>query len=185
MGRTVRRIGFLAMAVAGFSVVSAGVGAAQVYPPTADCGVQLSASSVGPGGAITVSGSDAPPGAPLSIVFESTPVVIATTTADASGRFTVQTTIPADAAPGQHTIRVAGATACQAQVFVPGGNTRAAGPARARGSGSLAYTGWSALTIAVAGLVSVTVGLLLVTTVRRRAGVSNHPRAVLAWRPRD
>jgi hypothetical protein len=185
MSRTVRRLGFLAIAIGVFAVAGAGVAAAQVYPPTAGCGVQLSASSIGPGGAITISGTDAPPGAPLTLVFESTPVVIGTTTADASGNFVVQTTIPADAAPGRHTIRVEGATGCAAEVFVPGGNS-AAGPARARTSGSLAFTGWNAMTILVAGLVALTVGVLLVTAQRRRAGVlSRSPApAPLVGRPR-
>jgi hyaluronoglucosaminidase len=186
----VLRVGGGVLAVAlgtaglGGAVLASGA-EAQVYPPAENCGVQLSASSVGPGGAITISGSQAPPGATLTIVFESDPVVIATTTADASGRFTVQATIPANATPGRHTIRVEGATGCSAEVFVPGPSA-AAGPARARPSGSLAFTGWSALTYAVIGLISLTVGLLLVAADRRaRTYKRPHAAPAVVWRPRD
>ncbi len=184
LARTLRLVGGLvAIAVGGVAV--AGAAAAQVYPPATECGVQLSASSVGPGGAITVSGSQALPGATLTVVFESTPVVIATATADASGRFTVQTTIPVDATPGRHTIRVEGVSGCAAEVFVPGPTGGAAGPARARVSGSLAYTGFSALTLALAGLVSLTLGVLFLAAERRRTGAFPDPPTPLVWRPRD
>ena len=183
LARTLRiTVALAAIAVGG--VALAGAAAAQVYPPATECGVQLSASAVGPGGVITVSGSQAPPNAPLSVVFESTPVVIATTTADASGHFTIQTTIPADATPGQHTIRVEGVTGCSAQVFVPGGTAGAAGPARARASGSLAYTGWSALTIGLVGLVSLTVGGLLVAAERRSRTLRLEPSVARVRHPR-
>lgn len=57
----------LLVGVAVTFLMTTGVAGAQVYPPAAECGTQVSVSSVGPGGAITVSGSNATPGATLTI----------------------------------------------------------------------------------------------------------------------
>jgi hypothetical protein len=49
---------------------------------------------VEPGQAVTVSGSGYPPNTPLEVLLLSDPVLLGTTTTDASGRFAVVVTIP-------------------------------------------------------------------------------------------
>jgi len=48
------------------------------------------------------------PNEPLTATFNSTPVVLAVFDADATGSYSVTTHVPAGAAPGGHTIVVAG-----------------------------------------------------------------------------
>ena len=60
------------------------------------------------GGAVTVSGGGFMPSTELTIELHSTPVVLGTTTTDASGNYTTSVVIPADTAPGQHLLVVTG-----------------------------------------------------------------------------
>lgn len=53
-----------------------------------------------------MSGAGAPPGSPLQVELFSDPVLLGTTTADASGAFRVTVTVPLDTSPGLHTLRV-------------------------------------------------------------------------------
>jgi hypothetical protein len=80
---------------------------AQGYPPSSET-LSVSTSVAVPGEPITVSGSGYAPGTTVTITFESTPRVIGVLQADASGRFTAQVVVPADATPGMHTIRATG-----------------------------------------------------------------------------
>lgn len=84
-----------------------GAAFAQAYPPAAS-ELSISASVAAPGALVTVSGDGFMPGAAITITFESTPVLIGVAVADASGRFTADVHVPADATPGVHTIRAAG-----------------------------------------------------------------------------
>jgi hypothetical protein len=120
-------------------------------PPTAVCTVSLSATG---GGTLTVTGTGFVPGSVLEIFFESTPVLVATTTADANGRFTVTFALPAGTEPGTHTVRVGG-TSCPIEI---GG-----------GGAGLAFTGSDTRTIVLGGLAVIGIGLVLYVAGRRRA----------------
>ena len=88
-----------AVAVMGLSFATP----AFAYGPNAAT-VSSSTSSTGPGGSLTVSGSHFVPGGSITIVLHSTPVTLATTTADPTGSFSVSVTIPSDTVPGAHEI---------------------------------------------------------------------------------
>ena len=60
------------------------------------------------GGTMTISGGGFAPGASLTIVLHSDPVVLATATADPNGAYSVTVTIPAGTTPGTHQIVVSG-----------------------------------------------------------------------------
>lgn len=85
----------------------AGPAAAQQYPPS-EGALAISTSEAAPGEPVTLSGDGFAPGSDITITFESTPVVVGTTRADATGRFTTQVRIPLDATPGMHTLRAIG-----------------------------------------------------------------------------
>ena len=90
----------------GLSVLLVTLGAparAQVYPPNPKP-ISISRSVVNPGDTITVSGEQAAAGAELSLQFFPGPRELATTTADADGRWSAEVTIPADAGPGKHAL---------------------------------------------------------------------------------
>lgn len=136
---------------------------AQQYPPSA-ANLTVSDSTPGAGGQVTVTGTGFAPGANVVITFESTPVTLATVTADAGGAFSTVVTIPANATPGAHTIKATGAGAgggtlvLSAQVTVGGAS-----------GGTLAKTGANGilpLLLVAAGLVLV--GGVLIVSVRRR-----------------
>ncbi len=61
-----------------------------------------STSEYHPGDSVTIAGTDAPPGATIDVELHSTPMLLGSTVADASGAFTLTVTIPEDAEPGAH-----------------------------------------------------------------------------------
>ena len=67
-----------------------------------------SSSTVAPGKTVTVSGSGYAPGSSVTVVIYSTPQVLTTVVADASGNFTVEVTVPAGLAAGSHTLVASG-----------------------------------------------------------------------------
>ncbi len=69
--------------------------------------VGVTPSSVAPGQNVTVFGSGFPANSPLDVLLFSTPVLLGTTTADASGNFRTVVTIPPGTEPGVHRIVVA------------------------------------------------------------------------------
>jgi hypothetical protein len=85
---------------------SEGIVSITVTPPT----VGLSVSTVAAGGMITVTGSDFAPNEPITVILHSTPVTLATFTADSTGAFSRTVTIPTGTAGGSHTLLVTGAT---------------------------------------------------------------------------
>jgi hypothetical protein len=68
----------------------------------------VSQTVVVPGQPVVVSGEDWLPNSTVTIEFLSTPVLLGTASVDANGRFSRQVTIPSNATPGPHTIRVSG-----------------------------------------------------------------------------
>jgi hypothetical protein len=93
-------LGFLGVALAAPA-------AAQQYPPSEEA-LAISTSDASPGEPVTVAGDGFAAGSDVTITFESTPVVVGTARADATGRFTTQVRIPLDATPGMHTLRATG-----------------------------------------------------------------------------
>lgn len=69
-----------------------------------DATVSLSAATVAAGGSLRVSGTGFESGERVVIELRSTPTVLATVTADASGNLSTQVTIPASTAAGSHRI---------------------------------------------------------------------------------
>ena len=148
---------------------------AQGYGPAASLAV--SDTSVNPGQVVTVRGSGYADGAQLTLIFESTPVELGRATADGSGSFSRDVTIPANATPGTHTIRATGLGANgsrleqSVRVAVLGASTTG-GPA-AKSSG-LARTGSdNSISLTQAGAVLILVGAGLVAVVRRRRAAAD------------
>jgi hypothetical protein len=145
-----------------------------VYPPSTQCGVQLSASAVRADQSFTVTGTQADPAELVTILafvrreFATDPVVLGTATTDARGAFTLDAKLPADAKPGVGTIRVLGRTSCDCEVNVVEDAALAVAASRGSGSGSaLAFTGANPLTLVLVALVTLTVGFVLVAGERR------------------
>lgn len=69
----------------------------------------LSVESVAPGGSVTIAGDGFEPDEELIVELRSDPVQLGTTTADGSGAASATVTIPADTAPGTHTLALVGA----------------------------------------------------------------------------
>ena len=147
-----------------------------VYPPSNQCGVQLSASAVRADQSFTVTGTQADPAELVTILafirreFATDPVVLGTATSDARGAFTLDAKLPADAKPGVGTIRVLGRTSCDCEVNVVEDAALAVAASRGSGSGSgsaLAFTGANPLTLVLVALVTLTVGFVLVAGKRR------------------
>ena len=140
----------------------AGTAGADPYPPTS---VSSSSSTAPVGGTVTVSSDGWAPGSQVTITLDSVPVVLGTLTADANGHIQGTFTIPAGTALGAHTIVSSGTdpsgaprTLSQALTVVP-----------AAGGPSLAFTGGSGSgRLAVAGVIAVLLGALLVGVARKR-----------------
>ncbi len=69
--------------------------------------IALSASSVAQGQDLTITGIDLPAGAAVAATVHSDPVDLGTRTAGADGSVAFVWTVPADFAPGQHTVELA------------------------------------------------------------------------------
>ncbi|MCP2370025.1 pullulanase-type alpha-1,6-glucosidase [Agromyces terreus] len=77
-------------------------------PGAATPTVQLSVGSVRPGDVIGVTGTGFEPGETVQIWLHSTPVLLVAATADADGALSTNATIPLDAEPGDHEVRLLG-----------------------------------------------------------------------------
>ena len=83
---------------------------ATLYPRWVDTPESLNApASAVAGDTITLTGDGFQPGEALEVWLLSTPVQLATLTADANGAFTATVTIPANVPPGAHTLEIRGA----------------------------------------------------------------------------
>lgn len=90
------------------------------YPPTTGR-AGVNDSQVPPGGDLTVSGSGWLGGSFVDLQFQSAPVDLGIASVNAQGTFQKTVTIPSDATPGAHSVRVSG-TASNGQsdtVFIP------------------------------------------------------------------
>ena len=63
---------------------------------------------VEPGGPARITGANWPPGTAVTITFDNPAVLLGTATADGAGNIAADVTIPIEAAPGVHTVTIAG-----------------------------------------------------------------------------
>ena len=125
-----------------------------------------SSSKVVAGKTMVVSGTGYQPGSTVTVLIYSSPQVLTTVVADASGNFTVTVTVPAGLAAGEHTLVASGVDTLGNQRF-----TTLAVTVSASGGARLAYTGTDVLVPALGGLAAVVVGAGLIV-VRRRSVAS-------------
>ncbi|HRQ00052.1 MAG TPA: hypothetical protein PK781_06290 [Terrimesophilobacter sp.] len=108
-----------------------------------------------PGGTMTVEGGGFYPGETVELVLHSTPVTVATVTANALGGFSTTAAIPTNVPPGAHTLVATGAAsghAFSASVDLKG----------------LAVTGADLAGPTIAGGVLVLLGVVIMLSRRRR-----------------
>ncbi|MCA1845150.1 MAG: hypothetical protein LC792_18545 [Actinobacteria bacterium] len=149
---------------------------AQQYPPSA---TQLGVddASPAPGQPVAVAGDGYAPGTPVTITFQSTPVVVGTTRADSSGRFSVKVRVPADAEAGAHSIKSSGmgsdgrmrVLSAAVTVDGPAPAAAAAAPVRSQSRSGLSLTGLAAAVPLAVGCAALAGGGLLVMLARRGA----------------
>jgi hypothetical protein len=86
---------------------------------------------VEPGGPARITGANWPPGTPVTITFDNPAVLLGTATADGAGNIAADVTIPLEAAPGVHTVTIAGGgfSVPQAVYVIPRGPTARVRPA--------------------------------------------------------
>lgn len=97
-----------------------------------------------PGQSVAVTGTGFPPQTPVDAELFSDPVVLGATATDANGALRLVVTIPTDASPGLHTLRVRtadGAVAADTTLAVTGLTAAAVVPPVVTGGGSLSRTG--------------------------------------------
>jgi hypothetical protein len=102
----------------------------------------------------------------ITLTLHSTPVVLGTTTASATGTFSTTVTIPSNTTPGAHQIIATGTTGDSAitDITVTGATISTA---TTTGSG-LAFTGADIAIVSAVGAIALGLGGLLVLTARRR-----------------
>lgn len=170
---------------------------AQEYPSRVGDLDTSSGSTVAPGEDVTISGSGFASGANVTITIESDPVVLGSTTADATGTIAAVIEIPASIPAGSHTLKATGRSADGGVLVLAqavevtgqagggggGGDSDGSDGAAAGGQGAdrgevgssspasstLAFTGLS-----TTGLAAVAVALLLAGGAA--VGVSRHRR---------
>lgn len=79
--------------------------------------VMIPAGDIVQGGTYTFTGSGFTPGENYQVTVHSTVVDLGTVTADEHGKFSLAWKVPADFAPGQHTVKVSGAAATVSATF--------------------------------------------------------------------
>jgi LPXTG-motif cell wall-anchored protein len=117
-----------------------------------------------------VSGQGFAGGSQLTITMFSSPVVLGTTTADASGSYQATVTIPAATIPGSHTLTVApasGAPQVATLITVTAAGTTTATTATTIG-GVLSFTGSDTQGKGLVAAILLILGFLLVFLNRRR-----------------
>jgi hypothetical protein len=132
-----------------------------------------STDKVEAGKTMVVTGTGYQPGSTVTVLIYSTPQVLTTVVADASGNFTATVTVPAGLAAGQHTLVASGVDTNGDQRFVTLPVTvSAAGVATITATkttvAKLAYTGADVVPPAIGGLAAVALGTGLIV-LRRRA----------------
>ena len=128
--------------------------------PTGDGPLQRAPASGARPRTLTLSGAGYAPNSPVTIGIYSTPVPLASGTADANGHVSLEVTIPDDYA-GAHTMALSG--------IAPGGAPRVLTlEVRVAATGRLPVTGPSAALFAFTSLMLIALGATLVARSRRR-----------------
>ncbi|WP_116449433.1 LPXTG cell wall anchor domain-containing protein [Blastococcus litoris] len=154
--------------------VASGVVPAPAVPATAptkngDLTIAGGASGVvAPGTKLTVSGTGYAAGSSVSVIIYSTPQVLTTVVADASGNFSVEVTVPAGLAAGSHTLVASGVDANGVLRYVTVPVTVSASGTAAVSGAKLANTGADVTVPAIAGLGVLGLGAGLIVVSRRR-----------------
>lgn len=130
----------------------------------------LSTRNPQPGAALTVAGEGFAQASEVRVTIESTPLLLATTTADSSGAFSVSVTIPADYS-GSHRL-VATGTDGDGSVRVLATAITVGIPATdALPSGDVSVVGSDPIVLAMAGFgIVIMTGVMLLIGRRRDAG---------------
>lgn len=162
-----RRASVLAIVVVASAFAHTGTAAAQQYPFSngpLDVGPDGNTGVVAPGEAITISGGGYAPGAEVTIIIESDPIVLGTTRANAAGRFSLTVRIPAGLPAGEHRLTAVGPG--------PDGElrvlTRSVEVTGTPSPPPLAFTGASTFVLAIIGAALLLTGLGLRHVVNRR-----------------
>lgn len=132
------------------------------YGPNAPS-ITTNTSSVGQGGSLTVSGANFTPGGTVTLTLHSNPVVLTTTTADATGAFSVNVTIPSDTTPGTHQIIASDPNGDSVTTTLV-----VTGTVPVAASSGLAFTGADIAALGGVGAVALALGGMLILTGRRR-----------------
>jgi titin len=120
------------------------------------------------GKTMTVSGTGYMPGSNVTVLIYSSPQVLTTVVADASGNFTATVTVPAGLAAGQHTLVASGYdTLGNMRYTTMAVTVSAAGAATATGP-NLANTGADVTVPALGGIATLGLGAGLIAMSRRR-----------------
>ena len=141
---------------------------ASAYPPGTAASVGVSASTIGPGGSLTVSGS----GFKGTVtVTAADPILLATVTAGADGTFSARVTLPAsEFPPGNYTITASDAYGDSTSVKVT--IATAAAPSSpstpSTGNGGLPFTGFAAASVGGLGVLLLIGGGIMLLAGRRR-----------------
>lgn len=155
--------------VAVVAVLGLGVATpAFAYGPNAAV-ITTSTSVAGPGGSLTVFGSSFVPGETITLVLHSTPVTLGTTTADASGSFSTNVTIPSDTPPGAHKLIATGSSgdSSTTALTVTGGTATVA-----VATPDLPFTGADIAAVSGVGAIALALGGVLLLAGRRRRQIS-------------
>lgn len=130
-----------------------------------------------PNAPVTLAGTSLQPNSPWTAELHSTPVILASGITDSTGSFNFTALLPADVAPGPHTITLTGTAPDGSQwvrslYLTVGSNLRVAYVSADSPEGGLALTGVSVAAILVLGLGGTATGLLALRHSRRRRAVS-------------
>ena len=136
------------------------------YPPGQCKKAEVSSTAVTPGGHETIQGSGFNPHETVDVTLHSTPVHLATVTANSSGVATATVTIPKSTTPGTHTLMMTGRTS---HVTNAATITVAGSPVVSHSGSGLPFTGAAeAIPLAASGAAMVIAGGLTLFGVRRR-----------------
>lgn len=155
-------------------LVAMAVPALAQYPPAAPSAA-VSDFTIVPGQPVTVAGDGWLPNSQVTFTFFSDPVVLGTAQVDATGSFSSQVTIPADARPGPHTLRTSGLAAngqpasVDLRIVVTGLERPTPSRAGVTPAPGLPRTGGDALVALMTAAGLLAVGSTAVVVARRRS----------------
>lgn len=170
LSNVIRRLFAAGLIAVGIVFSMLALGSSSGAYPIQSGSLPVTSGTLAPGGTVTLTGSGFTPGAAVSIYVYSTPTLLSKTVSDATGSIAVAVTIPADLAPGSHTLQAigpapgGGSTDLTTSFTVPGSG--------ASGGGGLPVTGFPAFTVLGVAVLAVLIGGTLVLMSRRRAKVS-------------